>query len=80
MKLCDFQESWQQAGQSLNDLDIEAREYYNALRAGDLKDPLRNQNPIFDRFSEANAPQVLPANVPQPMGTKARPVTSSIAS
>ena len=79
-KLCDFQESWQQEGQTIRDLDAEAREYYNAYRAGHLKDPLRNRNPLFDRFSAANAPRAVPADVPQAGGTSARPISLSTSS
>ena len=65
-------ESFLQAGQTLADLDVEARVYYDAHQAGTLKDVFRQG--IFDRFNPINAPkdvhdvhiQHVPASIPLP--------------
>ena len=75
VSLADYSESWQQPGQTLDDLDAESLEYFNAWEAGDLVDPYRQ--PPFDRFSKENAPppaQVIPQDVPKSLSQSPSPV------
>ena len=78
-RLVDYQESWQQAGQSLKDLDAEARMYFDAWKSGALVDDYRKEP--FDRFSHANRPLAPKfrdgANVPALQRTSPEPPEES---